>query len=91
MSSTEWFDDSTESLDDREYPDEEDRDDDLNETLPCPECGAEIYEEAQRCPHCGSYIVFSTRPFQGRSWWWIALGILAVVAVVVMLAIAGSC
>lgn len=90
MSSTEWFDDPTESLDDHEFPDEQDFDDDVAETLPCPECGAEILAETPRCPHCGSYVTFSTRPFQGRSWWWIGLGILGIVAVIVVLAIAGS-
>ena len=90
MSSTEWFDDSTESLEDHEFPDEDDLDEDPNETLPCPECGAEVYEETPRCPHCGSYVTFSAHPFQGRSWWWIGLGILGIVAVVVVLAIAGS-
>ncbi|MCA9100245.1 MAG: zinc-ribbon domain-containing protein, partial [Planctomycetales bacterium] len=28
-------------------------DDDVVETVACPSCGAEIYEDAERCPHCG--------------------------------------
>jgi hypothetical protein len=90
MSSTEWFDDPTDSLSDHEFPDEDDPREGPSETLPCPECGAEVYEESPQCPHCGSYVVFSTHPFHGRSWWWIGLGILGIFAVIVILAIAGS-
>ena len=43
--------------DDRlEGPDETDRDlieDEDSDVQPCPECGREIYEGAERCPHCG--------------------------------------
>src|SRR5271154_3505126 len=30
--------------------------DDDAETIPCPHCGKQIHEEAQRCPHCGDYV-----------------------------------
>lgn len=26
-----------------------------DDTLPCAQCGGEVYEDAVRCPHCGSY------------------------------------
>ncbi len=26
-------------------------------TIPCPACGAEVYEDAPQCPSCGEYIV----------------------------------
>jgi hypothetical protein len=90
MSSPEWFNDPTESPDDHEFPDEDGLDEDVDETLPCPECGAEIYEDTPQCPHCGSFVTFSTHPFRGRSWWWIGLGVLGIVAVIVVLAIAVS-
>lgn len=91
MSETEWLDDPNDSLDEREWPDDDDSDNDEGEFLPCPECGADIHEESPRCPFCGSYVTFSTHPFTGRSWWWVALGLLGILAMIVMLAIAGLC
>jgi predicted nucleic acid-binding Zn ribbon protein len=49
----------------REFDEEEDDFDDEVEDygddadvalLPCPNCGAAIYEEAPRCPKCGEYV-----------------------------------
>jgi predicted RNA-binding Zn-ribbon protein involved in translation (DUF1610 family) len=47
--------------DDREMPDPSDQDDDdsdgaSTDTIDCPSCGREVYEQAERCPNCGSYI-----------------------------------
>ena len=64
--------------------------DDQAETLPCPECGREIYEEAEQCPHCGQYVTFSSHSFQNKPWWWIALGLLGVLAVLGWLVTAGG-
>lgn len=75
-------------LDDDEYPDENDLDDESSETLPCPECGAEIYEDTVRCPACGAYVTFDTRPWSGRPPWWILLGLVAAVIAVLILALA---
>ena len=71
-----WDDD----LDDREYPnaDGEDFDD---EVYPCPECGAEVYEDASVCPECGAFVSPHTNLWAGRSCWWIALGLLGIAAV----------
>lgn len=33
-----------------------DGDDDETETVACPHCGADVYEDADRCPHCGEWI-----------------------------------
>ena len=90
MSDNQWFDDPADSFDEREFPDEDDFDDQPGETLPCPQCGGDVYEDSDRCPHCGSYVVFSTHPFAGRAWWWIALGVLGVVSLILTLAIAGA-
>ena len=82
MSNTEWLDDPTDSLDDREFPDEDDLDDSDVETVTCPECGAEVYAETQRCPHCGNYIVAVSHGFTASVRWWFALGVLgALVAI----------
>lgn len=47
-----------------------DESDDL-ETVPCPSCGREIYEEAEQCPHCGKYVAESERPGVNRPLWFI--------------------
>ena len=31
-------------------------------TIPCPYCGIDIYDDAEVCPHCRSYIVDEDRP-----------------------------
>ncbi len=42
-------------------------------TLPCPHCGAEIYEDAERCPHCEEYLSDEdVRP--ARKSWLIIIG-----------------
>lgn len=50
-------------------------------TLPCPECGAEIYDDAVRCPSCGWYVIWD-EPVGGRSDRWdrlVRLGLILVV------------
>jgi hypothetical protein len=59
------------------------------DTLPCPECGEEIYEESERCPYCGAYVVFDTSVWSGRSTAWVVLGLLGVVAVIAALVLLG--
>ena len=70
---------------DDEYPDEDDFDDDLSDTTPCPQCGAEIYEDAVRCPACGTYITHDADLWSGRPTWWIILGLLGMLAVILAL------
>lgn len=62
-------------------------DDDESYTVDCPECGAEVYEDAERCPSCGSYIILSSSGsvWQGRPAWWIILGLLGIIAVILAL------
>ena len=61
--------DDTPDLDD-DWPD----DDESAETIDCPNCGEEIYEEAEQCPHCGKYISQEDSP-AGRKPWWIVAGV----------------
>jgi hypothetical protein len=91
MPYSEW---SDSDLEDFEYPDSADEsmddhsdgyDSDQTETLPCPECGMYVYEEAPSCPHCGCYITFSTSLWSGRHPWWIWLGAAGIIAVVLVL------
>ena len=59
-------------------------DDESSDTVPCPSCGADIYEDADRCPACGDFVVLRARGSSSR-WWWI-LAVLAAAAVAVYLA-----
>ena len=68
---------SSNHWEDREYPDIED---DEEMTIPCPKCGAELFDDDQ-CPSCGWYLIHDTRAWSGKSIWWIALGLLGIIAV----------
>jgi ribosomal protein S27AE len=80
-----WSDDD---LEDREYPDEDD-DDDETLTRECPQCGADVYEDAEQCPRCGAWITADTNPWKGRGWWWVALALLGTFALIMALALGG--
>ncbi len=90
-SDPEWFDEPENEIEDNEYPDgdfdnDDFDDDDSTETVPCPECGAEVYEDAVCCPACGTYITADNSIWSGRPGWWILLGLLGILAVIVVLA-----
>ena len=75
-------------LEEWEFPEsDEEEDEDASETQVCPSCGAAIYEDAEQCPACGDYVVFSDSAISGWPWWFVALGLVGVVAVV--LAVSG--
>ncbi len=78
-----YWDESPDDLEDREYPDIED---DEEMTIPCPKCGAEVFDDADQCPSCGWYLIHDTRAWSGKSIWWIALGLLGIIAVILALA-----
>jgi DNA-directed RNA polymerase subunit RPC12/RpoP len=42
------------------------------ETVECPHCGEEIFEDSVRCPYCGDYLssAGSLSP-SGRPIWWV--------------------
>ena len=77
--------------DDWENPDwNDDDDDEETEVVICPGCGAEVYEDAEQCPRCGEYIISSsTHPFAGRGWWFIALGLIGILATIIVLLVVG--
>ncbi len=67
--------------DDRDAPLEQDvdADDEANEILPCPSCGQEVFEDAERCPYCGDWITPGSAG--GRLHWvWMIAGVLALAA-----------
>ena len=82
-----WFDGPNDELDEDEFPDEDEFDDDSSLTVACPDCGAEIYEDAVQCPVCGSYVTHGARhAWLGRPIWWIAVGLLGVLTTILALA-----
>lgn len=71
-----------------DWPDDvdDDVDDDEAAVVPCPSCGAAIYEDAVSCPVCGEYVVHSTSSvWESRPWWWVVLGAVGIVAVIAAL------
>lgn len=79
----EWGD----SWEDEEWPDE-DYGDEEADVVACPECGQDVYEDAEFCPACGNYIVHrsSSYVWTNRPTWWILLGLLGILAVILSLA-----
>lgn len=53
-----YIDDTPDDDDDRHDPQEADLDqgDEPEDTRPCPRCGREIWEQAERCNRCGAWI-----------------------------------
>ena len=78
-----WFEEPGDELHDEEYPDD-DFDDDYSQTVACPECGTEVYEDAVQCSVCGSHITHHNNVFSGRPTWWIILALLGILAVVLV-------
>jgi len=78
------FDHPDDPLDDYEYPEEPD--DEQPETIRCPACGAEVYEDAVQCPACGDYVTAASGVWSGRPTWWIVLGLVGILAAVLALA-----
>lgn len=84
------WDDDFDSDEDDNFDDE----DDASETISCPECGTDIYEDADSCPQCGVYIHHGYRAGHGSGWWtfggaidewapfWIFLAVAGVLGVV---------
>ena len=78
-----------EPFDEPPYDDLDDGDDEgddgSTDTIPCPVCGTEVYEDAVRCPACGDYITRQTGIWSGRPRWWILLGVLGILATIAAL------
>jgi hypothetical protein len=81
-----YHDDDEDDDDDRELPDESDEDDDDDasvDTIACPSCGREVYEQAERCPHCGSY-VSREGPRSQRRPLWLIVGVVLCLLIVLL-------
>jgi uncharacterized paraquat-inducible protein A len=64
-------------LDANEFP-EPDSDDDGSETIACPYCGKQVYEDAGRCPYCENYLSGEDAPLRVPAW--LAVGALLALA-----------
>ncbi len=84
-------------LEEFEYPDEPDQDNDFDQdeefddsdTIPCPECGEDIYEDSPACPYCGHYITSTASTWSGRSSLWLGIGLAGILAVIAALVLGG--
>ena len=65
--------------------DEDWGEDDAAETVPCPACGAEVYEDAPACPACGEYVTAYRSPTAGMPRWFAAAGLVGCVLLIVAL------
>ncbi|WDI44208.1 hypothetical protein [Bremerella sp. P1] len=70
---------------DEDWIDDEPEDDDQDNTMICPECGAEIFDDVDVCPVCLHAIIHDTSPWSGKSFTWILFGILGIIATIVAL------
>jgi predicted nucleic acid-binding Zn ribbon protein len=43
-------------------------DEDSTDTVPCPYCGAPVYEDAERCPACENYLSEEDAPSRKPRW-----------------------
>jgi hypothetical protein len=41
----------------------------MSDTVPCPYCEADIYEDAVQCPHCGHYLSDEDSPPSRKPPW----------------------
>jgi len=56
--------------DDEVYGLEEDED----PVIPCPNCGKEVFDDAEQCPSCGHWLAPDRSPMRGRPSWFLILG-----------------
>ena len=78
-----WSDDG-DPYDDEPYG-EDWHDGDETETVSCPSCGADVYEDAPACPVCGEYVTAVRSPLAGMPRWFAVLGVLGTLLVIVTL------
>ncbi|MBI2920713.1 MAG: zinc-ribbon domain-containing protein [Planctomycetes bacterium] len=64
-----------------EEEDSSEQADESDVTQPCPECGREIYDDAERCPHCGHYVTREEGSGPGWPLWMKIAAALALAAV----------
>ncbi len=67
--------------------------DEEEQIFACPECGGDVYDDAERCPGCGHWVTDADRfgrAGEGAAWVkWVAV-VLIVVVIVVWVVAGGS-
>jgi len=74
-----------EELEPYEYPDEDPEGED--DRAPCPHCQKLIYDDTECCPFCGHYVSREDAP--RRQPWWVVLGAVLCLSVVIWWIILG--
>lgn len=72
-----------------EWSEDPDDSDDETETVSCPKCGIDVYEDAPQCPLCGEYLTPNHSVWSGRPVWFTLLAVTGIVAVIVTLVLLG--
>jgi hypothetical protein len=75
--------------DDDGWDDFDEESNDETEIIRCPNCGADVYEDAEQCPSCLEYITTTSSIWSDRPWWWVALGLAGIIAVILALSAVG--
>jgi DNA-directed RNA polymerase subunit RPC12/RpoP len=78
--SPEWDENDRDAPQARDLTDE---DADETPTVPCPHCGREIPDFADRCPYCGDWIVQSSGPPAHRTLWFTLFVVVAILLILV--------
>jgi len=86
-----WFDETWD--DDAEDPQDCDFDEEGEETptVPCPSCGAEIPDFADRCPYCGDWVIQGGNTSPKRGVPWVVIVVLLVIALILSLVVCFAC
>jgi hypothetical protein len=66
--------------DDFDDPADDSWEEETTDTVTCPACGADVYEDADQCPSCREFILPDTCIWSGQPVWWVALGVLGIIA-----------
>lgn len=53
--------------DDDSWSEDVDDTDDNDETIPCQNCGRDVFDDAPQCPFCGEYIIHDTGVWSNKS------------------------
>jgi hypothetical protein len=84
--------DDNDGLDDREFPDPDQEagtgTDEATDTVPCPFCRAQVYDNAEWCPHCRNYLFYDGPPLREKPWWLIG-GVVSCLVVVLYWILSG--
>ncbi|MDP7163148.1 MAG: zinc ribbon domain-containing protein [Phycisphaerae bacterium] len=54
---------------------------DRPDTVTCPFCGEEVYDDVDRCSACGHFLTQPKEDWSDKTWWWVLLGLAGLVAI----------